>query len=524
MSSSDPPSRERHLSHDPQALSEDGLAFSTPQPSPQPREHHDESTEKPKEDDAGNRLRVNLSSIDPNNPRGFPCENLEDVPEAAVEAETEPYDEHRGGRKRTRRLPKSITNVARVFNFFVPYGGLASSVFNLSSATLGAGIISTPSAFNLSGIAMSIVYLGLVLLGTVFSLYLLARVYEKTGCRTFSQAARQLLGPGADYLLATLLIVLCFGGSVSYVIATRTLLVPLLQQPGSPAYLKTASGNRLMTAVIWLLLMLPLAIPKRINSLRYVSTFGVFFVAYFVVCMMVHSIQNGLRDPMTRDEIVIVRTGNAALEGLGILMFALLSQINAMELMAEMRPFSVLRFTVYSAIAMTGCSVMYVLAGLFGYFDFGSRVTDSVLSLYDPVKDPYIAVGYAGIIVKICVAYALHMIPFRDAVYHLIHWNADTVPYWRHAMVMTAICTVALICGLFIPAINTVFGLMGSLAGAFIGMVAPSLFHMYCGRFTLREAGPLQYFGTYLLLIGGVVAIVFGTCTTIYSTVGRSFA
>lgn len=187
-----------------------------------------------------------------------------------------------------------------IIGAIVPYGGLLSCSFNMASATLGAGIVSIPSGFNLSGVAMSIIYLILVCLGTIYSMNLLAKVMVKTKLRTYSLAARHLLGPGVDYCLAILIMLLCFGGSVAYIIATSTLLTPVLQTPGSPAYLKTRSGNRLMTSMVWLVLMLPLVIPKRINSLRYFSSIGVLFIVYFVICIVIHSATHGYNDPAKR--------------------------------------------------------------------------------------------------------------------------------------------------------------------------------------------------------------------------------
>lgn len=411
----------------------------------------------------------------------------------------------------------------RVFsNIIVPYGGLLSSSFNMASATLGAGIISLPSGFNLSGIAMATVYLVLITIATIFSMALIAHVILLTGLGNFSMAARKLMGPGADYFLAALIIILCFGGSVAYIIAASTLLDPVLKA-SNVDYLHTDSANKLFTSLVWLVFMLPLVMMKRINSLRYFSSLGVLFIVYFVFCMVYHSAANGMKNPTIKNELVVFRTGNAALEGLGSFLFAFMCQLNAFEIFLEQRHRTVFHFTLYATISMSGCAILYFCAGFFGYMDFGTRVVDSVLVLYDPVHEPYIAVGYIGIIFKICVAFALHMIPMRDAIYHCLQWEAITTPYWKHALVMAVPTTVALIFGLYVPTLNTVLGLLGSFCGAIIGFIFPALMFMYCGQFNLRRIGWKLYLGTYLLLFGGVVAMVFGTSVTIYSTVLSKF-
>lgn len=415
-----------------------------------------------------------------------------------------------------------LQKIRNFFSIIVPYGGLLSSSFNMASATLGAGIISLPSGFNLSGIAMATVYLVLITAGTVFSMYLLARIMLQTGYTNYSMTARKLLGVGVDYFLAALIVLLCFGGSVSYIIATSTLFSPVLGS-SSNSSMRTKSTNRLFTALVWLVLMLPLVMMKRINSLRFFSSIGVLFIVYFVACMVYHSATNGMQNAEMRDEMVVMRTGNAALQGLGSFLFAFMCQLNAFEIFHEQTHKTAFHFTLYSTISMTGCAILYFLAGYFGYADFGSKVNDSVLVLYDPVNEPYIAVGYIGIIFKICVAFALHMIPMRDAIYHCLNWNAETVPYWKHALVMAVPTTAALLCGLFIPTLNTVLGLLGSFCGGMIGFVLPALMFMYCGNFSLGHTGWMTYISTYLLLIGGVVAVVFGTAVTIYGTAMNKF-
>uniref|UniRef100_A0A0A9W3V2 Amino acid transporter transmembrane domain-containing protein n=1 Tax=Lygus hesperus TaxID=30085 RepID=A0A0A9W3V2_LYGHE len=132
--------------------------------------------------------------------------------------------------------------------------------------------------------------------------------------------------------------------------------------------------------------MLPLIIPKRVNSLRYFSSVGVLCIFYFIVCIIIHAVTHGMRDKTRQNSIVYVRADNDALQGLGIFMFSFMCQLNAFEIYHEMRTKSVFNFTLYAAFSMTCCATLYILAGYFGYADFGSKVKDSILALYDPLN------------------------------------------------------------------------------------------------------------------------------------------
>uniref|UniRef100_A0A0A9WL32 4-hydroxy-3-methylbut-2-enyl diphosphate reductase n=1 Tax=Lygus hesperus TaxID=30085 RepID=A0A0A9WL32_LYGHE len=96
-----------------------------------------------------------------------------------------------------------------------------------------------------------------------------------------------------------------------------------------PEYLKTKSGIRVLTSLVWLVAILPLCLPKEINSLRMASFVAMFFVIFFVICMVVSSGQylhtNGLRN-----DVIIIQGGNTAVEGLSIFMFCYIAQVNAL--------------------------------------------------------------------------------------------------------------------------------------------------------------------------------------------------
>ncbi|CBH13911.1 amino acid transporter, putative [Trypanosoma brucei gambiense DAL972] len=401
---------------------------------------------------------------------------------------------------------------------FIPHGGLWSCALNLASATLGAGICSLPAGFNLSGIVMSCIYLVCVAVGTVYSLNLLAKVAVKTGSRNYGEAAKAVMGPLTGYYAAALMIVMCFGGSVAYIIIIGIILKAVLNRDGVPEYLKSESGNRLMTSMVWLVMILPMCIPKQVNSLRHLSFVGVMFIVYFSCVVIGHSINKIINEGVA-DDIVYMRTGNSALDGLSLFLFSFICQPNAFEIFREMKHRSPQRFTIYGTVGMSMCAVLYFLVGLFGYLEFGGDAIDTVLSLYDPGENVAVAIAYIGVAAKVCVAFALHIIPMRDALYHCTGWHVDTVPYWKHSLIVTSITLAALLMGLFIPKASTVFGLVGAFCGGHIGLVLPPLFYMYSGGFTREKVGNIDFFGTYLLLFVGVVAVVFGTVSTIYNTV-----
>lgn len=415
--------------------------------------------------------------------------------------------------------PKKGHSKLRIwFEKIVPPGGIIASSFTLGSSTLGAGILGIPAAFNSMGFVTGLIVLVVVDILTIFSLWLLALCAQKTQVRTYEEVVRIILGKGFDYLLAVFLLLSCLGGGVSYIISIGNLLTPIFDDPSVPKFLQSKSGNRLITSMIWLVFILPLCLPKHIDALRHVSVVGVTMVIFFVLCIVQDS-GAFIHRHGWREDVVPFNTGNRAIEGLGTVMFACLVQMNAMEVYFEMKNPTPRNMVRNSILALSGCGVLYVLAGVFGYARFGSTVTSSILLMYQPREAPQFWVAYFGIVIKICVAFALHQIPMRDGVYHFLSWDAYRMPWWKNAVICASIATVVLIIGLFVPNINIVLGLVGSLCGGFFGFILPAFLIMYSGNWTLAKVGWMQWVATYLLLLTGVVAVVFGTAASIYGII-----
>lgn len=409
----------------------------------------------------------------------------------------------------------------------VPHGGILSNSYNLAAVTLGSGVIALPSSFQATGVITSVIVLVVITLSTIYSVYIMMQAADKTGRRLYSYEAlsRGLLGRGWDYLAAFHMWMFCFGSCVSYVISTGDLLSRATDDPSVNSFVRSTWGNRVLVIMIWACVMLPLSIPKEINSLRYFSIIGVSCMMYFVIIIIVHAGMNGFKDGKAIHKVGMFKTGNNALVGFSNFLFAFLAQTNVFEVARETPNPTPRRVTIDMAVSQTICCVLYILAGVFGYLDFGEEITDSILLYYNVRSDAKVAVAYVGIAIKMCVGFAICMQPSRDAVYYCLGWHFPmfkdirTVPFWLNAAICTFMSIVALVLGIFIPSVNIVFGLVGSFCGGFLGFIFPALFVMYAGNWGLKQVGWFHYICTYLLLIAGVIAVVFGTVAAIYGEV-----
>lgn len=399
----------------------------------------------------------------------------------------------------------------------VSHGGTLANVYTLASATLGAGIVSVPTGFYQSGIIVSSVLLFVVYLCTVYSIRLLAIAKDQTGLRSYEEMARGLLGRGWDYFTAGLMFFFCWGTCIGYVISVGDLLTPILAEDGQDGFLQSDTCKRLITSAVWLLGMFTLSLPKEINSLRYASVVGVMMIVFFVICMIVHSAQNGLRHGMQSD-LRLYNSGMNGVNGLTLFIFAFICQVNVFEIYNEMSRPSPKRLTRDAIISMGLVATLNWFSGFFGYCDFGSGVeSGSILLMYKPKENLMFAVGYIGVCIKLCVGFAICIQPSRDALYYCLHMGKTSdVKDWFNWLVSGFLAVTALICGLFIPDITIVFNLLGGICGGFLGFLFPAYFYMFAGGFTYANVGFWNYLGCFVLILGASVAVVFGTAAAIY--------
>lgn len=398
----------------------------------------------------------------------------------------------------------------------MPAGGMLGTTFNMASTAIGAGILGLPDAFNNTGYVMSIVYLTAITAETIYSTVLLAEAAEISGLKTYEKMANSLLFHRADILVAIIRFVHCFGACVGYVVTAGDLISPIVKADDgdTPTFWQDKKkGVRVIQSILWLCFMLPCVIPREVNALRYVSTIGVTFVFYFVIVVVVHTCMSDFDAP----NIKPVVTGNNAVKGVGVFIFSYMCQVNSNDIFYEMTNRSIFRFGICTSVSMIFCGVLYFVTGMFGYLEFGSNIDGSILKSYTPLEEPQVLISFIGVFIKITASYGLLANAARNSMYHIFRWDPMTVVFWKHCVAVIVLSCCALVLGLIVPNVNLVFSLIGGICGGSLGFLFPAFFRMFCGNWTLASVGWVNYISTYLTLFGGVVGVVFGTASTIYS-------
>jgi amino acid permease len=179
------------------------------------------------------------------------------------------------------------TFAADVLSEHFSEGSIRGSVFNLCSATLGAGCLSLPYALTCAGIGLGIGMLAIGAAATIFSIHLLVLVRTRTGLSTYESVSKAVFGSTVGNLVECCIILFCFGTAVCILVYVL-ICCCLVTVRSQVAYCKTLRDfispvlsltttritDREAICIVWLVLLLPLSLIKSVNALRFSSLFG----------------------------------------------------------------------------------------------------------------------------------------------------------------------------------------------------------------------------------------------------------
>ncbi|XP_030888252.1 sodium-coupled neutral amino acid transporter 3 isoform X2 [Leptonychotes weddellii] len=292
------------------------------------------------------------------------------------------------------------------------------SVFNLSNAIMGSGILGLAYAMANTGIILFLFLLTAVALLSSYSIHLLLKSSGIVGIRAYEQLGYRAFGtPGK--LAAALAITLQNIGAMSsylYIIKSELPLVIQtflnLEEQTSDWYM---NGNYLVILVS-VTVILPLALMRQLGYLGYSSGFSLSCMVFFLIAVIYKKFHVPCPLPVnfanitgnfslvevTKEEAQLrVETETTALctpsyftlnsqtaYTIPIMAFAFVCHPEVLPIYTELKDPSKRKMQHISNLSISVMYVMYFLAALFGYLTFYDGVESELLHTYSKV-DPF---------------------------------------------------------------------------------------------------------------------------------------
>lgn len=350
-------------------------------------------------------------------------------------------------------------------------GGTAfSSVVNLLATAMGAGILSLPRAFAMTGWGLGAVLLILSALANDASLAFLVVCARASGQSTYEGNAQKLLGSIGFKIVNVLLILLLFLADVAFVTIVRDLLPPFIGSLTGHPDAWYANPNLVMA--LSLCAVFPLCLLENITSLRHTSTLVLCCLAYYFVVLTIRFFARDHKQFIHEDALAMTDDPLAALQGMSIMISAFICQFNIFKIDSELEEERKEQVWLSIHAAIPGAAtVLYLWGGLIGYWMFGANVSSNMLQEFhdDPVMNLCSFLLAVGNIFKI----PLITQPLRDSLH-------ESLPAWtRNSFLETVVLMLLVVMAvLALKDLSRVLSVLGCTAGVTICFVMPGLMRL----------------------------------------------
>ncbi|KAF7380392.1 hypothetical protein HZH68_016257 [Vespula germanica] len=340
-----------------------------------------------------------------------------------------------------------------------------STIFLIVNATLGAGLLNFPQAFDKAGgiVASITIQLGFLIFITA-ALIVLANCSDITNSTTIQNTLAILCGPSALFLCALCVAVYSFGCCLTFLIIIGDQLDRVLATYYGTDYCHTWYMSRqFVTAAISFAFIFPLCFFKRLDALSYASSIGCITILY-VVCLI--SYKNFTKTTAT---IVKIWPDNIyeTLHIIPIICFAYQSHMTAIPMYACMKERQLGKFTISAVISMIICLTVYTIVGILGYATFGTgKVPSDILQGYSD-KSTIVTLAIVSIAIKNFTTYPIVLYCGRDAILSLLGTFVDENVKTR-SFITSVWFIASLIIAILVPDISPVINLLGALSATFI--------------------------------------------------------
>uniref|UniRef100_A0A8C8IBD7 Amino acid transporter transmembrane domain-containing protein n=1 Tax=Oncorhynchus tshawytscha TaxID=74940 RepID=A0A8C8IBD7_ONCTS len=433
--------------------------------------------------------------------------------------------------ERDEFLPgKSPGIKAPQFTDFEGKTSFGMSIFNLSNAIMGSGILGLAYAMSNTGIVLFLILLLCIAILSAYSIHLLLRSAGVVGIRAYEQLGHRAFGQPGKVLAGSIITMHNIGAMSSYLFIVKSEL-PLVMQ----AFLEGSCYCYFITSayliiIVSVIIVFPLSLMRHLGYLGYTSGFSLSCMVFFLisVSLLCHQPSNQSANQLSNtyhDNHSFVSSDVDFCEAqsftinmktaytIPILAFAFVCHPEVLPIYTELRDATKKRMQTVANISILAMFVMYGLTAIFGYLTFFGGVDSELLHTYikvDPLDTLILCVRMA-VLVAVTLTVPVVLFPIRRALLQLLF--PEKPFHWAHH-ISIAVCLLVIVnlLVIFVPTIRDIFGIIGKSTSA------PSLIFILPGIFYIRivpeETEPLKSIPKIMAACFAALGFVFMVMST----------
>ncbi|MEE6480757.1 hypothetical protein FKM82_012666 [Ascaphus truei] len=370
------------------------------------------------------------------------------------------------------------------------------SVFNLSNAIVGSGILGLSYAMANTGIALFMILLVFVSIFSLYSIHLLLKTANEGGSLLYEQLGFKAFGLFGKLAASGSITMQNIGAMSSYLYIVKYEL-PLVIKELMGIVESTGEwylNGDILVVMVSLFLILPLSLLKNLGYLGYTSGFSLLCMVFFLIVVIYKKFQ--ILCPFWADHDAMNMTLNSTLSHLAshaplhnmehnetddemckpkyfvfnsqtvyavpILTFSFVCHPAVLPIYQELKGRSRKRMQSVSNVSFFAMFIMYLLAALFGYLTFYGNVEPELLHTYSKVLNAGVifVVVRLAVLVAVTLTVPIVIFPIRSSITQLL-CSGKAFSWLHHFIITFAILAFTNVLVIFVPTIRDIFGFIG---------------------------------------------------------------
>ncbi|KAJ2539949.1 hypothetical protein EV175_006287 [Coemansia sp. RSA 1933] len=392
---------------------------------------------------------------------------------------------------------------------------MLSSLFNLTNAIIGAGVIGLPYAMRKAGLLVGLaMVVGLALL-VDWTLRILALNSKLSGRQTYQGLVEYCFGRWG--LLASSLFqgMMAGGGMASFIVIVGDtlphVLSALMPSIGSTGFGQVVFSRRFVVAFFVVCLAYPLSLYRDVGALGKTSAFAVVAMCTIIVSVIVEAprIAPELRaDPGT--PVALASTG--VFQAMGVITFAFVCHHNSFMIYGSLRKPTLNRYFEVVHLATGIATVASLVMATFGYLSFRDKAQGNVLNNF--AQDNFlINIARFLFALNMITTFPMETLVAREVV-DLLMFRDRPFSMVRHVLITTVLCGAGLVVGETVCNLGVLLELTGGMSASFLAFILPSACFIRLSSSSSAVLS-LRTLPHWLCIVFGLVVMVMTTVLSI---------
>uniref|UniRef100_A0A8C8E3F3 Solute carrier family 38 member 4 n=1 Tax=Oryzias sinensis TaxID=183150 RepID=A0A8C8E3F3_9TELE len=404
------------------------------------------------------------------------------------------------------------------------HASFGMSVFNLSNAIMGSGILGLSYAMANTGIVLFTILLVGVAILSLYSVHLLLVTAKEGGSLIYEKLGERAFGwPGKMAAFGSI-IMQNIGAMSSYLFIVKYELPEVirafmgLEENSGEWYL---NGNYLVVFVslgIILPLSMPIAFTEQWASMLTSLFFQMIYKKTQLPCPLpfltdkanismnisdLHNVTDD--DDMCTPKYFVFNSQTAYT--VPILAFAFVCHPEVLPIYSELKDRSRRKMQRVSNLSIMAMLIMYMLSALFGYLTFYGRVEAELLHTFTKVYkfDTLLLLVRLAVLTAVTLTVPIVLFPIRSSINMLLCSGRD-FSWIRHMLFALAILAFNNTLVICVPNIRDIFGFIGASAATMLIFILPAAFYLRLVK-SLPMLSP-QKIGAAIFLVVGIFFMI----------------